>query len=105
MGAPSSASCAARHSVSTLTAALLAAYTDADGNGEIGPSDDDVLTTCPASPASSMRGTKVRTPLTTPVTLTPNTQAQSFGVVCQTLALGAPTPALLHRTWQAPKPS
>ena len=39
-------------------------------------------------------------PLTTPVTLTLKIHLQSFGVVCQTFALGAPTPALLHRTWR-----
>ena len=44
-------------------------------------------------------------PFTTPVTLTPKTQDQSLRVVCQTLELGAPTPALLHRRWQAPNRS
>ena len=52
-----------------------------------------------------MRGTKARIPLTTPVTLTPCTQLQSLGVVCHTLALGAPTPALLQSTWHPPKRS
>jgi hypothetical protein len=47
-------------------------------------------------------GNKARIPLTTPVTFTPNAQRKSFGVVAQTFELGAPTPALLHNTWQAP---
>ena len=52
-----------------------------------------------------MRGTKAWIPLTTPVRFTLKTHLQSLGVVCHTFALGAPTPALLHRTWQAPKRS
>ena len=68
----------------------------------MGPSGDEVLTTWPSVPAASIRGTKARMPLTTPVTLTPNTHVQSLGVVSQTLALGAPTPALLQSRWQAP---
>ena len=73
--------------------------------GAIGPSPDEVFTTWPSWPDSIIRGTKVKMPFTTPVTLTPKTQDQSFRVVCQTLELGAPTPALLHRRWQAPNRS
>ena len=71
----------------------------------MGPSVDDVLTTMPGSPASSMRGTKAMTPLATPKTLTPKVQRQSFGVVSQTLALGGPTPALFTSTCTAPNAS
>jgi len=34
-----------RQAVRALTAALLAAYTEAEGSGAIGPSDDEVLIT------------------------------------------------------------
>ena len=44
-------------------------------------------------------------PWTTPITLTPCTQRQSFTVVSHTVDDGAPTPALLHRRWHAPNRS
>ena len=52
-----------------------------------------------------MRGTKDWMPWTTPITLTPCTQRQSFTVVSHTVDDGAPTPALLHNRWHAPKRS
>ena len=88
-----------------MTAALLAAYTDAAGIGAIPPSPDDVFTTWPGSPDSIMRGTNASTPCTTPITLTPCTHFQSLTVVSHTFADGAPTPALLHSTWHAPNSS
>ena len=91
--------------MSTVTAALDEAYTEAVGSGEMPPSPDEVLTTCPGSPDAIMRGTKARMPWTTPITLTPCTHRQSLRVVSHTRADGAPTPALLHSTWQAPKVS
>src|SRR5881409_2312465 len=98
----SARSCASRHSVTVVTADFVAAYTDACGMGEIGPSGDDVLITTPSSPDASMRGTNSTIPLATPNTLTPKVHRQSLGVVSQTLADGGPTPALLHSTWTAP---
>ena len=52
-----------------------------------------------------MRGTNAWMPWTTPITLTPCTQRQSFTVVSHTVEDGAPTPALLHSTWHAPNRS
>ena len=53
-----------------------------------------------------MRGTKASTPLAVPKTLTPKHHRQSFG----SWSHGLPpppevTPALFHRTWQAPNSS
>ncbi len=73
--------------------------------GLMGPSGDEVFTTWPGWAPWSIRGTKARMPFTTPVTFTPKTQRQSFGVVSQIFELGAPTPALLQSTWHAPKRS
>ena len=53
-----------------LTEALLDAYTEAYGTGAIPPSCDDVFTTTPGSPDSSILGTKASTPCATPKTLT-----------------------------------
>ena len=58
-------------SVMQLTAALLEAYRPADGTGAKPPSPEDVLTTCPGSPDSSILGTNAMIPLATPNTLTP----------------------------------
>src|SRR5688572_2568551 len=84
------------------TAALLDAYTTCCASGEMPPSPEEVFITNPSSPDASMRGTNDWMPCATPRTLTPNTHSQSDGSVSQTSRLGTPTPALLHRMWQAP---
>ena len=68
------------------------------------PATDAVLTMCPSSPPASMRGTKARTPCTTPIRLTPMIHCQSARLVSQagTRSAGAATPALLHNTCTPP---
>src|SRR5262245_10560538 len=51
-----------------------------------------------------MRGTKTRTPWTTPQRLTPTTHSHSARVLSQ-MAASVPTPALLQSKWTAPKAS
>src|SRR2546428_433150 len=98
MSPPAAASWWASASVKQLTAALLDAYTEAYGTGAMPPSCDEVLTTTPGSPDSSMRGTNARTPCPTPNTFTPKHHRQSF----DSCSHGLPpppevTPALLKR--------
>ena len=93
----------ANASVKQLTAALLAAYTDALSTGAKPPSADDVFTTRPSSPVASMRGTNASVHIATPSTLTEWHQRQSFG----SCSHGSPpppdvTPALLHSTLHVP---
>src|SRR4051794_7953167 len=100
---PSAASWCASASVKHDTAALLEAYTDANGTGANPPSPDDVFTTTPGSPLASMRGTNASAPHTTPNTLTPKHHRQSFA----SCSHGFPpppevTPALLKSRWHAP---
>ena len=71
------------------------------------PAIDAVLVTWPsksgsAFAASSIIGTKVRTPCTTPIRLTPSTHSQSFSV-CSQISPPTPTPALLNTKPGAPK--
>ncbi len=102
----SSASWCARHSVSVTTAAFDEAYTPALGMATMPPSGDEVLTTWPSSPCSTMCGMNTLRPLTTPKTLTSKVQRQSFGVFSQSCgSAGGPTPALLHSTWMLPNRS
>src|SRR4029450_6548995 len=98
----SAASWAARHSVTQVTAHLVAAYTDAWGMGAMGPSGEDVLMTIPSSPEASIRGTNAWMPGARPNTLTPKVQRQSLGVDSHTSPPGGPTPALLTSMWTAP---
>src|SRR5882724_3348687 len=51
-----------------------------------------------------MRGTKLRNPSTTPITLIPNVHFQSSSVAVQ-IGPAVPTPALLKSRWHAPKRS
>src|SRR5882724_9849308 len=51
-----------------------------------------------------MRGTKLRNPSTTPITLIPNVHFQSSSVASQ-IGPAVPTPALLKSRWHAPKRS
>ena len=68
------------------------------------PAIDAVLTTWPASPASSMRGRKLVTPWMTPHRSTPSTHSQSFRDSSATVP-PPPTPALLHNSSTLPKRS
>ena len=67
------------------------------------PFPDEVLTTWPSSPASSIRGTKALMPWMTPHRLTARPHPQSFRVWSQIRpSAPAPTPALLQSTCTAP---
>src|SRR5437588_10462632 len=101
--APTSCSCAYNTSVNVTTAALVTAYCGVPGNGEIPPLPDDVLTTWPSSPCSSIVGTKALMPLMIPHRLTSSAQRQSFSSCSHSLpSAPAPMPALLHTRCTAP---
>src|SRR5207248_1293889 len=66
------------------------------------PAIEAVLTMCPPSPPAIIRGTNVSIPWITPQRLTPRTHCQSR-CVARSSPPHAATPALLQRTWTAPK--
>src|SRR5260370_802070 len=68
-------------------AALDIEYSGADGTGATTPTEEEVITTCPSSPCSSIAGTNALTPLITPHTLTPISQAQSV-ISCSHIVSG-----------------
>ena len=63
---------------------------------------DATLTTCPSPPRASIRGTKVRTPWTTPIRLTRSTASQSSRESSQVWPWRT-MPALLQTTSAPPK--
>src|SRR5579875_2916885 len=96
-------SCAYSISAILKIAALVIEYSGADGTGATTPTEEEVITTWPGSPCSSIAGTSALTPLITPHRLTAICQAQSL-ISCSHSAPGAlpETPALRNATWTLP---
>src|SRR5213078_5147765 len=92
-----------RHSVSVITAALVAAYCGVGGSGAMPPLPLEVLTTWPSSSCASITGTNALMPWMTPQTLTASAHSQSRAS-CSHIGPSAegPMPALLQTTCTAP---
>src|SRR5687768_16731729 len=88
------------HSESPTTAYFDMLYMNPVPSVLTRPAPDAVFTMWP-SPRSTMRGTIVWMPLTTPPLLTPSTQSHISYVIWVTDA-PPPTPALLHRIEMGP---
>src|SRR5579862_2796781 len=65
------------------------------------PATEAVFTMCPSCPSASIRGTKERTPCTTPMRLMSSVHFQSSIVAVQ-MGPATATPALLKTRWTAP---
>src|SRR5690349_1337451 len=89
-----------RHSDSVTTLCLVTQYT-LDPGTEIRPATEAVFTMWHSSCCSSMRGTKLCTPCTTPIRFTPIVHCQSASVALQAGPTGD-TPALLNSRCAAP---